>query len=126
MKAVLLILMVLFLVVACDQKSSEPLTEDQKQALEQASANNVSLYGAPPLIPKDHPIEIGEDVSQFENGGEICLECHNDAENEEAPQTGHPERNNCLQCHVTELDDDATAEDFKIENTFEKHVPDIK
>ncbi len=123
MKVVLLIAALLLLVVACEQKSNEPLTEEQMLNLEQVTSENVSIYGAPPLIPLDHPVEIGEDVNQFENGGETCLECHNDVENDEAPQTGHPERNNCLQCHVTALDDDATMDDFKVENTFEKHIP---
>ena len=123
MRVVLLIAMALLVIVACEQNNNEPLTMEQKQDLEQVTAENVSILGAPPLIPMDHPVEIGDDVSEYENGGEACLECHNDPENDEAPQTGHPERNNCLQCHVSESDDNATADDFKVENTFEKHIP---
>ena len=123
MRALFLVLTVLLLVVACEQEASGPLTEDQELNLRLAEAENVKSFGAPPMIPSGHSFEIGNDVAESENGGDVCLECHYADGEEDAPQTLHPERHNCLQCHIPDADETATEEDFKVENTFEKFVP---
>ena len=123
MKAMILLLLLLVLVVGCEQKSNKPLTEAQLAALDEAKQPNVALLGAPPMIPEDHPFDITEDISSFENGGQACLDCHDNKDEEDAPQTKHPERHNCLQCHIPITDETATDQDFSVENTFEKYVP---
>ena len=119
-----LILLLTFL-IACqeEERSNAPLTDAQKLNLELVTQANVASFGAPPLIPVDHPIEIGEDVLQTENGGSICLDCHYNPDEEDTPQTLHPKRHNCIQCHIPAAEETATAEDFKVVNEFKKHVP---
>jgi len=60
-----------------------------------------AFEGAPPLIPHEIEDETG------------CLECHRLGDND-APITSHPERVNCVQCHVTQ---DLSVKPF-VENTF--------
>ncbi len=119
------LILLLTLMNAChgEQKSNDPLTEEQKLNLELVNQENVTIFGAPPLIPVDHPFEIGEDLLESENGGPICLDCHYSEDEEEAPQTLHPKRHNCIQCHIPAAEETATAEDFKVVNEFKKHVP---
>ena len=122
MKVVALLAVGLLGLVACQQGVDTDLTEEQLLNVELASAENVAVYGSPPMIPADHPIVMNEDYSGFENGGNGCLECHN-SEDEDVPQTLHPDRHNCVQCHIEVTDETATADDFKVENDFEKYVP---
>lgn len=124
MKVVILLLVLFVLVLGCQQKGENiPLTEAQQAALEEAKQPNVALLGAPPMIPEDHPFDITEDISSFENGGQACLDCHDNKDEEDAPQTKHPERYNCLQCHIPMSNESATDQDFTVENTFEKYIP---
>lgn len=99
------------------------LTADEQKKLLWVAQENVASFGAPPLIPADHEFEIGSDVSAFENGGDVCRDCHADASEEDIPQTSHPERHNCLQCHVPQAPETAAGIDFKVENSFTKYDP---
>jgi len=77
-----------------------------KQAtIEEPSAESTllprSFEGAPPLIPH----EVGEDTA--------CLDCHRLGEND-AVITSHPDRFNCIQCHIPQNMD---IKPF-VENTF--------
>ncbi len=128
MKHLIAFMTILFLfssLIACqgEEKSNAPLTDAQKLNLELVNQENVASFGAPPLIPADHPIEIGEDLLQSENGGPICLDCHYNPDEEDAPQTLHPKRHNCIQCHIPAAEETATADDFKVVNEFKKHIP---
>jgi nitrate reductase cytochrome c-type subunit len=60
-----------------------------------------AFEGAPPLIPH----EIEDETT--------CLECHRLGDND-APITSHPERVNCVQCHIAQ---DLSVKPF-VENTF--------
>lgn len=60
-----------------------------------------AFEGAPPLVP--HEIE--------EESG--CLDCHRLGDND-APITSHPERVNCVQCHIPQREG---VKPF-VENTF--------
>jgi nitrate reductase cytochrome c-type subunit len=60
-----------------------------------------AFEGAPPLVPH----EIGDEHS--------CLVCHRLGENS-APITPHPERTNCVQCHIPQM---PGVKPF-VENTF--------
>ncbi len=63
-----------------------PVTRAQRRAFE----------GAPPTVP--HPVD--------QAGFPACLTCHRegmDVAGRMAPATSHPERGNCLQCHVVSL-----------------------
>lgn len=51
-----------------------------------------AFEGAPPLIP--HDVEVGME----------CLECHRLGDND-AVITSHPERVNCVQCHIPQNED---------------------
>lgn len=119
-----LLLLASFL-VACqaEERSDAPLTDEQKLNLELVNQENVRVFGAPPLIPVDHPYEIGEDLKESENGGPVCLDCHYNEDEEDTPQTLHPKRHNCIQCHIPAVEETATADDFKVANDFEKHIP---
>ncbi len=119
MKKIILLLTVILL-ASCAKNSDEKLTAQDSLKLKMVKQENVSLYGAPPLIPADHPVEVGEDVALHENGGEACLECHNSPDEEDAPQTLHPERNNCLQCHIPATDNPAEGDELSVENVFKK------
>lgn len=99
------------------------LSADQQKKLRYVEQENVASFGAPPLIPEGHEIEIGTDVYHYENGGDACLACHADESEEDVPQTTHPERYNCLQCHVPQRGDSSTERDFKVDNTFTKYKP---
>ena len=50
--------------------------------------DNQASIGAPLLI--NHELE----------GYEDCLDCHTKGADDEATATTHPERTNCIQCHV--------------------------
>ncbi len=116
-------LLIVFLTVACQEgvkKSDEPLTSLDSLNLQLVSQENVVLFASPPMIPVDHPFVVGEDMDMFQNGGDDCLDCHNDPDDDEATLTLHPERHNCVQCHIQDTEDFASEEDFKVENTFEK------
>lgn len=99
------------------------LTEDEQKELAFVAKQNVSSLGAPPMIPADHDFVIGEDIYGFENGGDACLDCHADDSDEDTPQTSHPERHNCLQCHLPQLKDASSEDDFKANNEFIKYDP---
>jgi len=103
--------------------TSELSGEEQKH-LESLAGENVASFGAPPLIPVDHEFVIGEDIYHFENGGDACLDCHGDESEKDVPQTTHPERHNCLQCHVPQTVDTWAEGDFKVDNTFNRYDPD--
>ena len=60
-----------------------------------------AFEGAPPFIP--HEVEADTE----------CLDCHRLGDND-AAITPHPERVNCLQCHITQ---DMSIKPF-VENTF--------
>ncbi|GEM_PF-2465931 len=60
-----------------------------------------TLEGAPPFIPHDVEDE------------QACPDCHRLGENE-AVITPHPDRVNCVQCHITQ---DMSVKPF-VENTF--------
>ncbi|NOZ68469.1 MAG: hypothetical protein GXP46_04320 [Deferribacteres bacterium] len=60
-----------------------------------------TLEGAPPFIP--HEVEDEQ----------TCLDCHRLGEND-AVITPHPDRVNCVQCHITQ---DMSIKPF-VENTF--------
>jgi nitrate reductase cytochrome c-type subunit len=99
------------------------LTEDDQKKLKLVAQENVASFGAPPMVPAEHKFEIGSDIYSYENGGESCLDCHEDDSDEDVPQTSHPERHNCLQCHLPQRDDSATAADFQVDNVFTKYDP---
>lgn len=119
MKKLLIFVSVLAL-AACAKQSDEKLTAEDSLKLKLVKQENVSYLGAPPLIPADHPVEIGGDISLSSNGGEDCLECHNDPTEEDATQTLHPERVNCMQCHIQQAEDIAEESELKVENEFRK------
>ena len=59
--------------------------------------DNRAIYGAPPTIPHE--------VSSSSIGSGMCLKCHENGGfvkkyNAFAPITPHPEKINCMQCHV--------------------------
>ncbi len=60
-----------------------------------------AFEGAPPFIP--HEVEVDME----------CLECHRQGDND-AVITSHPERVNCIQCHIRQNMDVMPF----IENTF--------
>lgn len=99
------------------------LTEDEQKKLLLVAQENVASFGAPPMIPPEHEFVIGEDIYGFENGGEPCLDCHGDESEEDIPQTSHPDRRNCLQCHLPQMDETAKGKDFLVGNTFDKFDP---
>jgi len=68
---------------------------------ETTSTTTRAYEGAPPLVP--HEIE--------DEGG--CLGCHRLGDND-APITPHPERANCVQCHIPQNEG---VKPF-VENTF--------
>lgn len=111
-------------IVSCQTSGREvALSEDDEVSLARLSQENVAYFGAPPMIPLDHDFVVGEDIRLSQNGGQDCLDCHDDAEEEDAPQTSHPERYNCMQCHLPQLDETAWESDFKVDNTFQKYEP---
>ena len=76
-------------------------TETGVKAGEPSKDTRRAFEGAPPLVP--HDLEVGMD----------CLDCHRLGEND-AVITSHPERSNCVQCHIPEVTD---VKPF-VENTF--------
>ena len=73
-----------------------PLDDDHQRDLNKYYGNR-AFYGAPPSIP--HP------VSEGNIGSKQCLKCHENGGfvqkfNAYSPVTPHPEKINCLQCHV--------------------------
>ncbi|MFQ5602425.1 MAG: hypothetical protein ACE5HS_04085 [bacterium] len=126
-KKILSVSFMILVFMACQQKtkvSNEPLTAADSLNLQLVLKEHVASFAAPPMIPQDHPVAIGEDIEQTLNGGEDCLECHNDPEQkDEIIQTLHPQRHNCLQCHLPVVEDSATDRDFKVANSFEKIQP---
>jgi predicted CXXCH cytochrome family protein len=118
----LLIVTIALLVAGCSE-STPSLTEAQQHSIELARADHVPSYGAPPMMPAEHPVVVFDDFESVSNGGETCLDCHGDPDNEEATLTTHPERNNCVQCHIAVTAETATDQDFRVENTFEKYIP---
>ena len=122
--AIVAILLAAFVAAGCQSGAgNRDLTEDEQKKLLWVAQENVSSFGAPPLIPADHEFEIGSDVSAFENGGDVCRDCHADDSEKDIPQTSHPERHNCLQCHVPQAAETAAGIDFKVENNFTKYDP---
>ncbi len=119
----LVVLAVMTLVACQSGMDSANLTEDENKKLSFVDQENVAMFGGPPMIPASHEIVIGEDIDHFSNGGQDCLDCHYDESEEEATQTTHPERYNCLQCHVPQLKDDRLEGDFAVENGFDKYSP---
>ncbi len=78
-------------------------TTERKAKIEEPSKETLrrAFEGAPPLIPHDVEAE------------ETCLDCHRLGEND-AVITSHPERSNCVQCHIPEV----TGVKPFVENTF--------
>ncbi len=73
-----------------------PLDQDHQRSLKDYY-NNRAFYGAPPTVP--HPIEEGS------IGAKDCLKCHQnggfvDKFQAYTPVTPHPDKANCVQCHV--------------------------
>jgi len=118
---------ILFVLIGCEQNvkvSDKPLTAADSLNLKLVTQAQVASFGAPPMIPQDHPVVIGEDINPSQNGGESCLECHHNSDMaDDVTQTKHPERNNCLQCHIPVKEETATANDFQVDNTFQKYEP---
>jgi len=75
MKPIIYLMFALFL-LSCEQKQEKYLHI------------NEAYIGAPKTIKHDM------------DGYEDCLSCHTDNGDEDATQTPHPERINCIQCHV--------------------------
>ena len=122
----LFVVLAVLVMAACQSGvDSTNLTEGEKKNLSFVDQENVAMYGGPPLIPANHDFVIGEDIDHFSNGGNDCLDCHNDESEEEATQTTHPERHNCLQCHVPQTEDTSIAGDFKVDNVFTKYKPGV-
>jgi len=116
----LMVIIFIIFVYSCAQQDQKDLTATDSLHIKMVTQENVAVLGGPPMIPVDHPVVIGEDVDKFSNGASTCLECHNDPDEEDAPQTMHPERNNCVQCHIPQAEETATEEDFMVENDFQK------
>ncbi len=118
-------MIIVFVFAACTVQQSEEttaLTALDSLNLKMLPKENVAVLGSPPLIPANHEVVIGEDVRFSVNGGAACLDCHGDEEqSEDVPQTLHPERHNCMQCHIPAAEESATEKDFKVENRFDKH-----
>ncbi len=117
----------LMLFVACSKQDKEPtipITETDQKNLELVEKDHVAFFGAPPMLPKTHP-SLGEHGHVItENGGKNCLDCHSTVrEGINIPQTSHPERKNCLQCHIPDNDETATKDDFKVDSNFKKYTP---
>lgn len=79
-----------------------PVDEDYQRDLDSYYKNR-AFYGAPPTVP--HKIEQGS------IGSKQCLKCHENGGfvqklNAYTPVTPHPEKINCMQCHVKALTDD--------------------
>lgn len=103
------------------------LTPKDSLNLKLVKKENVASFSGPPMIPVDHPFAFDEDIYRYQTGGEACLDCHNNAdEAEDIPQTQHPERHYCTQCHIVKAEETATAEDFHVENSFSKVDPSAK
>jgi nitrate reductase cytochrome c-type subunit len=122
-RCALLLVVAIALLLACNQVCEEPLSEDQVAAAQSAQNENVASLGAPPMMPVEHPVIAGEDYDMSANGGEVCLECHNVEGEEEIPQTKHPERKNCVQCHLQATEEVDNEQDFKVGNDFKKYAP---
>lgn len=74
-----------------------PLDKDYQRNLNSYYKNR-AFYGGPPTIP--HPIEEGS------IGGNSCLKCHQNGGFVQkfkayTPVTPHPDKLNCVQCHVS-------------------------
>ncbi len=127
-KRVMFLLLIAALCFGCQQKakvSDQPLTAADSLNLQLVSKDYVISFAAPPMMPVDHPVDLGEDINHTQNGGQACLECHNDQDQaeEDVVQTLHPERHNCMQCHIQVMEETASNEDFRMENTFIKYQP---
>ena len=72
-----------------------------KEASKGATVAPRAFEGAPPLIPHDVEVDMP------------CLDCHRTGENN-AVITSHPERFNCVQCHIPTVEG---VEPF-VESTF--------
>lgn len=116
----LLIFVSMLLLASCAKENNGELSSEDSLRLRLVKQENVSYFAAPPLIPAEHPVEMGVDIDMISNGGDDCLECHNDPEDEDAPQTLHPERFNCLQCHIPQREDIAEENELDVENEFKK------
>lgn len=73
-----------------------PIDQNYQRNLEKYYDNR-AFYGAPPTVP--HPIAEGR------IGGKDCLKCHEnggfvDKYQAFTPVTPHPDKSNCVQCHV--------------------------
>ncbi|NIR47159.1 hypothetical protein GWO43_01550 [candidate division KSB1 bacterium] len=85
----------------------EPFRENRFVGLKEPQSLDLPQPAGPPLIP--HRVFMRED----------CLVCHADSTREEIIQTTHPERVNCLQCHVEQ---DRQMELFKDNTTLAEKV----
>ncbi|MCS6914894.1 MAG: multiheme c-type cytochrome [Myxococcales bacterium] len=78
--------------LTCSREATGPARDAQARA--QYRARHRPYDGAPPVIP--HPVDA--------LGRRDCLGCHRDGlqlpDGALAPVTPHPERTNCLQCHI--------------------------
>lgn len=73
-----------------------PLDTDYQRSLK-TYYDNRAFHGAPPTVP--HPIDEGG------IGAQACLKCHQnggfvDKFKAYTPVTPHPDKSNCVQCHV--------------------------
>ncbi|MCC7429747.1 hypothetical protein IT568_02770 [bacterium] len=119
-----LVLAGLFFACSEGQKTDKPLTSADSLNLKLVSQENVAYFGAPPLIPRNHIAVSGQSYAKSINGGQYCLDCHKSTVyKDEVPQTKHPERRNCVQCHIQDTSETATEHDFKVENLFKKYKP---
>jgi nitrate reductase cytochrome c-type subunit len=84
------ILVVLFVVSLCSLLLSPPVGAEEMAVPSEREVSQAE--GMPPLMPHALP-EPGR------NGFFPCLVCHGDAK-QGAPQTPHPDRLTCTQCHV--------------------------
>ena len=75
------IVIVLFLLI-------QPFSGDEKEIVRQIEFHQP---GVPPAIP--HTVESRRK----------CIACHASAGTPEKLQTSHPERENCMQCHVPQM-----------------------
>jgi len=91
-----------------------PLDQDYQRNLK-TYYNNRAFYGAPPTIP--HPIGEGG------IGSNACLKCHQnggfvDKYQAYTPVTPHPEKSNCVQCHVQ-----VKSKSFFVPSTWLRNKP---
>ncbi len=91
-----------------------PLDQEYQRDLKNYYDNR-AFYGAPPTVP--HPIEEGG------IGSNACLKCHENGGFVEefqayTPVTPHPDKANCVQCHVR-----VKSKSFFVPSTWVRNKP---